>query len=116
MMRFLIDVNGSKNLGNLLIDKGYDVAFVRDIDAQMKDEDILALAVKERRIIVTTDKDFEQLIWQQNKPHCGVLRLENLPRNERILLLEDVLSLCIQDLLDGKIIVAMKNKFRIRQR
>jgi len=26
---------------------------------------------------------FEEMIWRQGKSHCGVLRLENLPRSER---------------------------------
>jgi hypothetical protein len=37
-VKFLIDVNASRSLGNSLIAKGYDVVFVRDIDAQMEDE------------------------------------------------------------------------------
>lgn len=58
-------------------------------------------AVKERRIIVTTDNDFEEMIWRQGKPHCGVLRLENLPRSERIVLLRDVLDRYSRDLESG---------------
>ena len=58
-MGFLIDVNASRNLGNILISQGYDVAFVSDIDPQMSDENILEWAVREKRVIITTDKDFE---------------------------------------------------------
>lgn len=86
-MFFLIDVNASRTLGNVLNSQGYDVAFVSDIDPEMSDENILEWAVREKRVIITTDKDFEQLIWQKKKRHCGVLRLENLPRKERIALL-----------------------------
>ncbi|MGK7945652.1 MAG: DUF5615 family PIN-like protein [Microcystaceae cyanobacterium] len=114
-MGFLIDVNASRTLGNILIVQGYDVAFVSEIDPEMPDEEILKWAVKEKRIIITTDKDFEQLIWQQNKAHCGILRLENLPRQQRIQLLEEVLQSYRQDLEKGAIIIATQAKFRIRR-
>ncbi|MGK7947018.1 MAG: DUF5615 family PIN-like protein [Microcystaceae cyanobacterium] len=114
-MGFLIDVNASRTLGNILMNQDYDVAFVSDIDPEMPDEDILKWAVREKRIIITTDKDFEQLIWQRNKRHCGILRLENLPRQQRIRLLEEVLKLYRKDLEKGAIIIATQTKFRIRR-
>ncbi|MGL5807294.1 MAG: DUF5615 family PIN-like protein [Xenococcaceae cyanobacterium] len=114
-MKFLIDVNASRILGDWLKNIGHDVIFVSDTNSKMTDEQILEWAVRENRTILTTDKDFEQLIWQQNKIHCGILRLENLPRIERKALLEDVLKFHSQDLENGKIVIALKNKFRIRQ-
>jgi len=53
----------------------------------MRDSEILNWAVRENHIIATTDSDFEQMIWVQERIYCGVLRLENLPRLERISLL-----------------------------
>jgi predicted nuclease of predicted toxin-antitoxin system len=114
-MKFLIDVNASRTLGNWLQEIGHDVVYVSDTDPEMIDEHILEWAVAEQRIIVTTDNDFEQMIWQQRKRHCGVLRLENLPREARKVLLIDALKLHSEDLLNGRIVIAMKNKFRIRQ-
>jgi predicted nuclease of predicted toxin-antitoxin system len=114
-VKFLIDVNASRSLGNWLVFKGYDVVYVSDIDPKMEDETILEWAVREQRVILTTDNDFEQMIWQQQKSHGGILRLENLPRKERETLLEDVLKYYTQDLLEGKIVIALRNKFRIRQ-
>lgn len=114
-MKFLIDVSASRTLGLWLTEMGHDVIFVSDSNPRMKDGDILDWAVIDGRIILTTDSDFEQMIWQQGKPHCGVLRLENLPRTERKALLEDVLNLHSQDLAAGAIVIALKHKFRIRQ-
>ena len=64
-MDFLIDVNASRSLGNVLISQGHDVTFVTDIDPEISDENILQWVVREKRVIITTDKDFEQLIWQK---------------------------------------------------
>ena len=114
-MKFLIDVNASHFLGNRLVVQGHDVAYVGEVNPKMIDEDILAWAVREQRVILTTDNDFEQMIWQQQKPHYGILRLENVPRREREVLLDDALKHHSQDLLEGKIVIALQNKFRIRK-
>ncbi len=60
--------------------------------------------------------DFEEMIWRQGKLHCGVLRLENLPRSERMTLLYDVLDRHAKDLEAGAIVIALRTKFRIRRR
>jgi len=81
----------------------------------MRDSEILNWAVRENHIIATTDSDFEQMIWVQERIYCGVLRLENLPRLERISLLQDVLASHGQDLDSGAIAIATKQKNRIRR-
>ncbi len=113
-MKFLLDVNASGALLSLLIELGHDVICVRDVNPQMDDDDIIDWAVRENRIIITTDTDFEQMIWQQQKPHRGVLRLENLPRLERKLLLHEVLENHAQNLASGAVVIATKQKIRIR--
>ncbi len=113
-MNFLLDVNASGAVARWLIHLGHDVAEVGQKDPRMSDNEILSWAVRERRIIVTTDNDFEEMIWRQGKPHCGVLRLENLPRSERIALLHDVLDRHSRDLESGAIVIALRTKFRVR--
>jgi len=113
-MKFLTDVNASGALAAWLLDLGHDVKQVADRDVSLPDEEILRWAVQEQRIIVTTDKDFEEMIWRRGKSHCGILRLENLPRAERKALLEDVLAQHMQALASGAIIIAQAKKIRIR--
>ena len=115
-MDFLLDVNASGAVARWLIDRGHNVAEVGQTDPTMRDDEILRWAVREHRIIVTTDNDFEEMIWRQGKLHCGVLRLENLPRSERIILLNDVFDNHARDLETGAIVIALRTKFRIRQR
>ena len=114
-MKFLIDVNVGGSITDWLIDSGHDVVEVRDNDPCMHDTDILNWAIKEKRVIITTDNDFEKMIWQQKKDHCGVLRMENLPRIERMKLIKDVFSHHINDLQSGAIVIASLNKYRIRR-
>jgi predicted nuclease of predicted toxin-antitoxin system len=98
-----------------LIHLGHGVVEVGQKDPRMSDNEILSWAVRERRVVVTTDNDFEEMIWRQGKPHCGVLRLENLPRAERIALLHDVLDCHSLDLEDGSIVIALSTKIRVRK-
>lgn len=114
-MNFLLDVNASGAVASWLIDLGHGVVEVAQKDPRMSDNDILSWAVRERRIIVTTDNDFEEMIWREDKAHCGILRLENLPRSERIDLLHDVLDCHSTDLESGAIVIALSTKIRVRK-
>ena len=114
-MNFLLDVNASGAVARWLIDRGHNVAEVGQKDSRMSDDEILSWAVRERRIIVTTDNDFEEMIWRQGKSHCGVLRLENLPRSQRKALVDDVLDRYSKDLESGAIVIALSRKFRVRR-
>ncbi|MFN9885686.1 MAG: DUF5615 family PIN-like protein [Pseudanabaena sp.] len=115
-MKFLVDVNASGVLSTLLVELGHKVACVKDVNPRMGDDEIIAWAVREERVIVTTDNDFEQMIWLQQKNHCGVLRLENLPRAERKQLLQEVLFNHSQDLELGAVVIATNQKIRIRRK
>ena len=114
-MKFLLDVNASGAVFRWLIDRGHNVVEVGRTNPRMSDDEILDWAVRERRCIVTTDNDFEEMIWRQKRLHCGVLRLENLPRTERKSLLYDVLDSHAKDLEAGAIVIALRTKFRIRK-
>ncbi len=113
-MKFLVDVNASGAVVPLLEDMGHDIAQVVAVDGRMSDEAILSWALAERRIIITTDQDFEAMIWREQKSHCGVLRLENLPRTARRVLLEETLAQHGADLHAGAIVIATTRKTRVR--
>jgi predicted nuclease of predicted toxin-antitoxin system len=114
-MKFLLDVNASGSLTRWLLEQGHDVLLVEDVDPRMKDEQVLQWALREKRILITTDQDFEEMIWQEKRDHEGVLRLENLPRTERISLLEYVLNHHGHELTTGAILIATSKKIRIRR-
>lgn len=64
---------------------------------------------------MTTDSNFDQMIWLQKREHFGVLRLENLPRSERILLFEEVIANHARALAAGAIVIATRRKIRVRK-
>ncbi len=114
-MKFLVDVNAGGALARWLVEQGHSVRLVEEVDPRMGDDRVLEWALREKRIIITTDQDFEEMIWRENKQHAGVLRLENLPRADRLALLEYVLNRYQPDLKSGAVIIASSRKIRIRK-
>jgi len=79
-MRFLLDANVEYRLAIFLTSLGHDVKTItRDYPTSLTDQDVLALAVEEKRILITNDRDFGELIFRQHFSHCGVIffRLKN---------------------------------------
>ena len=54
---------------------GHDVAWSGDWPADPGDEEVLARALAEGRVLVTLDKDFGELAVVRELPHAGILRL-----------------------------------------
>jgi predicted nuclease of predicted toxin-antitoxin system len=53
---------------------GHDVAAIsRNYPPGLADEDVLAIAREERRVLVVADRDFGELIFHQGLAHSGVM-------------------------------------------
>ena len=75
-MRFIADENVARLPIRKLRQQGHDVlGVVEEGMAGATDEDIIAWALAEKRIIITHDKDFGQLLLNPAKQHGGVLLL-----------------------------------------
>lgn len=75
-MKFLLDENISKTVTQRLRDAGFDVVHVRDVGLVGKlDEEIMATAVKENRVIITHDKDFGNILRFPLQKHDGVIMM-----------------------------------------
>lgn len=61
-MKFLADVNIPQTIINALINLGHDVLDIKEQSLQLTDIEIIKLAQKEQRIILTKDKDFLTLV------------------------------------------------------
>ena len=115
-MRFLIDVGVGKKVEKWLIENGYDAKAIRDINASMKDVDILKLAVSENRMIITMDKDFGELVYNSGLLHSGVLilRLEDATGEEKVEIVGKILTR-FSDKIEGKFCVYQDGRLRIRK-
>jgi predicted nuclease of predicted toxin-antitoxin system len=63
-MRFLANENFPADAVTQLKAAGHDIVWVRTAAPGMKDEDVLAWAAREARIVLTFDKDFDELAWR----------------------------------------------------
>ncbi|MGH8673353.1 MAG: DUF5615 family PIN-like protein [Burkholderiales bacterium] len=78
-------------------EKGHDIRDARERSPDPGDEELLAQALAERRVLVTLDKDFGTLVFAMGKPHGGVVRLPDVPAAARIVLFERLLALHEKD-------------------
>src|SRR6266516_546340 len=79
-MKFLLDADVEYRLASYLQSAGYDVKTIaRDYPSALADREVLSIAVKEKRILLTNDRDYGELIFRRHLPHCGVIffRLKN---------------------------------------
>lgn len=73
-MRFLLDESAEYRLASFLRNPGHDVtAIAHDYPAGLADTEVLALARREDRILITNDRDFGELIIRQRLAHAGVI-------------------------------------------
>jgi predicted nuclease of predicted toxin-antitoxin system len=72
-MRFLADESCDFRVVRALRDAGHDVTAVIEIAPGADDTAVIQMAVHERRIFVTEDRDFGQLVYAAAKPTPGVI-------------------------------------------
>ena len=94
VLKFLVDANLGVAIVDAIRQRGHDVVFVGDLDWSMPDDEILAIAQREERIILTLDTDFGELIYQSRQPHAGVLllRMPGSRADERIRVVVEILT------------------------
>ncbi len=62
---------------------GNDAEWVGDWQKDPGDDEILAHAYQEGRVLVTLDKDFGTLAVLHGKPHVGIIRLVNIAARQQ---------------------------------
>jgi len=113
-MKLLLDSCIWYGVRNALIDAGYDVVWVGEWESDPGDEEILAIAYREDRILITQDKDFDEMTIVRGLPHAGLLRLVNLVTTQQSQVCLQVLSRYGDELSAGAIITAELGRVRIR--
>lgn len=112
-MRFLVDRCAGRILADWFRALEHDVVETREIGADPGDTAILEWAQRENRVLITTDKDFGKLMYVDFLPHCGVVRLPQVPHEHRISLMEAILSNYADDLQNGAVVTAKGSRIRV---
>lgn len=74
-MRFLADESCDFAVVRALRAAGHDVAVIAEISPRATDEFVMDLAIRQRRILLTEDKDFGQLVHANQAASGGVFLL-----------------------------------------
>ena len=93
---------------------GHDVVWAGDWPEDPGDEDILAQARAEERILVTLGKDFGELAIVHRVPHCGILRIVNFSARQQSSAVRQVLALHGGELPAGAVVTVEPGRVRVR--
>jgi len=117
-LRILTDETVANSTIALLRHLGHDVADVREVGlGGSADEDIAALAKSERRVVITHDKGFGDLLRFEPGSHCGaiVLRLRLPTPDATNAVLSTFVCSVPDDYAFGRLIILSERGFRSRK-
>ena len=118
-MRFLIDNALPPRLAALLLAAGHDAVHVRAYGMQAAaDEEVLARALDEDRIVVSADSDFSAILAAQEaeRPSFILFREPNLlAARDYVDMLLPALPMLEPELLAGCVAVFRKSRLRVRR-
>jgi predicted nuclease of predicted toxin-antitoxin system len=118
-MKFLFDQSADFRLIPHLRELGHDVSVIsRNYPHGLADEDVLAIARDEQRILMVADRDFGELIFQQGLAHAGLIcfRLPGTSLQTKIEQLNRVLDEYAEALQAGAFVVVSPGRIRVAGR
>ena len=115
-MRIVADENIESEIIDHLRSLNFEVYCIRESSSGINDEEVLKEANKEGSILLTSDKDFGELIYRMKLISSGVifLRLNDVPVSEKSSILSTVLATHIEK-LPNSFTVINKTSIRIRK-
>ena len=113
-MKFLIDECTGNGIAEWLSKQGHDALSILQISPGISDNEVLHLAAMDKRILITMDKDFGDMVFRNKKSHCGIvlLRLEDWRLDSKIKALENLLVQHIHE-ISGNFVVLTEQSIRI---
>ncbi len=118
-MKFLLDQSVERRLAPFLRNLGHDVKVVSiDYEAGILDQEVLLLANKESRILLTNDKgDFGELIFRYHHSHSGVILFRRMISGD-MLTKQERLSYVLQEYANQlhHFIVVSPKSVRVRKK
>jgi predicted nuclease of predicted toxin-antitoxin system len=93
----------------------YEVYDIREQNRGVSDDVVLEIALKQKAILITADKDFGELVFRQRKVTGGVIltRLASAEFDRKSAIVLEVIQK-YKDRISGNFVVISKNAVRIR--
>jgi predicted nuclease of predicted toxin-antitoxin system len=106
-MRFLVDECTGVVVARWLRDQGYEVFSVYEEARGIDDDEIIQKAFAENWILITSDKDFGEKVYREQRLHRGIilLRLGNNRSDNKIKTLARLIENYSEQLSDNFIVV-----------
>lgn len=115
-MKFLLDAwASSRSLEATLAADGHDVVSARSLGPRAADEDLLAYAYREERILVTEDKDFGELVFVRRLPHPCIVRFVEMRVAEKVAAIQGLIERHAEAMGRGVLIVVTSERVRLRR-
>lgn len=114
-MKVLLDACVWGGAKAVLSDAGHEVEAVADWSNDPGDDEILAHAARDGRILVTLDKDFGELVFLRKMPHAGIVRLVGFRAHAQGEVCVQLLHRYSEELATGALITAEPGRVRIRK-
>jgi predicted nuclease of predicted toxin-antitoxin system len=109
-VRFLVDENAGVSVARWLRSLDYEVFSVYEQARGMDDDAIIQKAFEENWVLITSDKDFGEKVYREQRLHRGVvlLRLEDERSVNKIDTLQRLLKEYSEQLIDNFVVVTEK--------
>ena len=114
-MKVLLDTCVWGGVKQLLASAGHDVLWAGDWENDPGDDEILAVAHNDSRVLITLDKDFGELAIVYGRPHSGIVRLVNMSTKQQGTVCLEVLTRYESNLLKGALITVERDRVRVRE-
>jgi len=116
-MRFLVDECTGTSVANWLKKENHEVYSVFEQWRGASDESILEKCHLENYILITSDKDFGEMVFRNQKVHSGIILVRCIPNNfvKRIEVLSKLLK-NYSDKLENNFVVVTNHTVRIVER
>lgn len=113
-MKFIVDENAGPSVAKWLVSIGHEAFSIYDETPGISDDEILKKAFDENLIVVTSDKDFGELVFKNNMPHKGIIlmRLANELSSNKIQVLQSLLEQ-FSELIPNRFVVVTEGGVRI---
>jgi len=93
-MKLVIDESIEKQIVDVLKDRGYDIWYISDFERGLTDDKVLDLANSNNAVLITSDKDFGEIVFRKKMISTGILlfRFFGIPNDKKAELASRVLK------------------------
>ena len=112
---FLADENVESAIVGRLRGDGYDVLWIAESNPGATDDNVLAIAAAQARLLITGDTDFGEIVFRQGRAKAGgvLLRLAGLAPERKASIISEALRAHLSDMKAAFSVIA-PGQLRIR--